>query len=151
MILHTCERAARTEVDRVCVCVCVSCTSGISLAFSMRIILTVSPPHWVTVSPWEGRVSVCISLSATLSWARSKACKMHTHNHSHTNELRRNDSHNRILFCIYINECVKYVYLNLYVWQQAVEFESVFVLTGVDEIPDLKPWSKTKTSILPLS
>lgn len=50
-------------------------TSGMSWAFSMRTILTVSPPHCVRVSPWVGGGSGCISVSAMLSWARSRDCK----------------------------------------------------------------------------
>lgn len=59
--------------------VCVRLTSGISRAFSMRTILTVSPPHWVSVSPSAGSGSGCISLSAMLSCARSNDCKTHRH------------------------------------------------------------------------
>lgn len=62
-------------------------TSGMSWAFSMRTILTVSPPHWVRVSPWVGSGSGCISLSAMLSWARSRDCKtacLQENNFKHT-------------------------------------------------------------------
>lgn len=80
----------------------VALTSGMSWAFSMRTILTVSPPHWVSVSPWVGSDSGCISLSAMLSWARSKDCNTHTHTVTHR------DRHYRILLymCRYRFVCV---------------------------------------------
>lgn len=50
-------------------------TRGTSRAFSSLTILTVSPPHWVRVSPSTGSDSSCISVSAIVSWVKSSDCR----------------------------------------------------------------------------